>query len=447
MRWLSWAMVGLLTGACTDSVDGATQGLGTPTLDSSDDEGFARTLGAPNLPLGGAFFISLGSNGRTCASCHVPDEGFTIRPAGMEARFVSSNGKDPLFRSHDGAVSPLADLTTQSGRRRAFALLLSKGLVRVGLPLPAGAEFELVEVDDPYGYASARELSMFRRPLPVTNLKFLSAVMWDGRETQPHHSIHFDLREQADHANQTHVEAIGGLASAQKAELSAFGVEQVTAQNIDLTAGPLDALAAQGGPSLLATLSFTPGLNDPFLPGFDGNVFTLFSAWRLVSTATPDGKARRDTEAGERLFDQRVFIATGVAGLNDDLGVDELAVTCSTCHANPNVGNHPVARFFDIGVSDASRRQPELPLYTLRNVTTGELRQTTDPGRALVSGRWRDIGRMKPPILRGIATRSPYFHNGLFADIHDLMDFYDQRFSIGFTATEREQLARFLESL
>ncbi len=47
----------------------------------------------------------------------------------------------------------------------------------------AGAEFELVAVDDPYGHASAQDLSLFRRPLPATNLKFLSTVMWDGRET------------------------------------------------------------------------------------------------------------------------------------------------------------------------------------------------------------------------------------------------------------------------
>lgn len=41
---------------------------------------------------------------------------------------------------------------------------------------------ELVAVDDPYHFASAAERSLFRRPLPSTNLKFDSAVMWDGRE-------------------------------------------------------------------------------------------------------------------------------------------------------------------------------------------------------------------------------------------------------------------------
>jgi hypothetical protein len=46
-----------------------------------------------------------------------------------------------------------------------------------------GAAFELVGVRDPYGFASATELSLFRRPLPATDLRFLSTVMWDRRET------------------------------------------------------------------------------------------------------------------------------------------------------------------------------------------------------------------------------------------------------------------------
>ena len=61
-------------------------------------------------------------------------------------------------------------------------MLLNKGVIRVGLPIPQSAEFELIAVDDPYHFASAAELSLFRRPLPGTNVRFVSAVMWDGRE-------------------------------------------------------------------------------------------------------------------------------------------------------------------------------------------------------------------------------------------------------------------------
>jgi cytochrome c peroxidase len=101
----------------------------------------------------------------------------------------------------------------------------------------------------------------------------------------------------------------------------------------------------------------------------------------------------------------------------------------------------------DIGLSDASRRTPDLPLYTLRNKATGETIETTDPGRALVSGRWKDIGRFKGPILRGLAARPPYFHNGAAKDLGEVVDFYDERFGIGFTAQEREDLQAFLRAL
>ena len=99
----------------------------------------------------------------------------------------------------------------------------------------------------------------------------------------------------------------------------------------------------------------------------------------------------------------------------------------------------------DIGISDASRRTPDMPLYTLRNKTTGETVQTTDPGRALITGRWKDIGRFKGPVLRALASRPPYFHDGSAKDIAAAIDFYNTRFSIGLTDREKADLAVFLQ--
>ncbi len=92
-------------------------------------------------------------------------------------RFAESHGLDPIFRPVDGANSPTADVSTRAARRTAYSMLIEKGVLRVGQPMPANAQFELVAVDDPYGYASAHDLSLFRRPLPTTNLGFLSTVM------------------------------------------------------------------------------------------------------------------------------------------------------------------------------------------------------------------------------------------------------------------------------
>jgi len=99
------------------------------------------------------------------------------------------------------------------------------------------------------------------------------------------------------------------------------------------------------------------------------------------------------------------------------------------------------------GISDGSRRTPDMPLYTLRNIATGQRVQTTDPGAAMTTGKWADIGKFKTPSLRGLETHSPYMHNGFSGDLLEVIDFYDKRFSIGLTAQEKDDLTVFLQAL
>lgn len=73
--------------------------------------------------------------------------------------------------------------------------------------------------------------------------------------------------------------------------------------------------------------------------------------------------------------------------------------------------------------------------------------QTTDPGRALITGKWADIGKVKGPVLRGLAARAPYFHNGSAQSLAEVVDFYNVRFAIGFTAREKQDLVNFLGTL
>ena len=88
-----------------------------------------------------------------------------------------------------------------------------------------------------------------------------------------------------------------------------------------------------------------------------------------------------------------------------------------------------------------------MPLYTLKNKTTGEIVKTTDPGRALLTGKWKDIGRFKGPILRSVASRPPYFHDGSAPDLQSVVEFYNTRFSIGLTEREKADLVAFLAAL
>jgi cytochrome c peroxidase len=83
----------------------------------------------------------------------------------------------------------------------------------------------------------------------------------------------------------------------------------------------------------------------------------------------------------------------------------------------------------------------------LRNKKTGETIQTQDPGLAMTTGLWEDIGRFKIPVLRGLSTRAPYFHDGSAKTIEDVTNFYNKQFHIGFTAQELADLNAFLKAL
>jgi cytochrome c peroxidase len=145
-------------------------------------------------------------------------------------------------------------------------------------------------------------------------------------------------------------------------------------------------------------------------------------------------------------------VLAGVSGLNGQTfpsGVTppaSFAGTCTICHDTPNVGNHSVKAPLDIGLTDPSIA-PYLPVYTLRNKKTHERVRTTDPGRALITGKWADVNRFKGPILRGLAARAPYFHNGSSATLDEVIDFYERRFTIGFTPRERADIIAFLRAL
>jgi len=396
-----------------------------------------------------AFFQSLGTNGRSCGSCHQPGDGWTIVPSHVQARFEATNGEDPIFRSNDGSNAPTADTSTSEARRSAYSMLLTKGLIRVGIGMPVNAEFELVDADDPYGYASATELSLFRRPLPSTNLAFLATVMWDGRETFPDKSIHFDLSDQANGATLGHAAAINPLSPDQRDAIVKFETGLFTAQAVDTTAGILNTRGGAGGPMALSRQPFHIGINDVLSPGFNPRAFTLFDTWQNLSSSERDPytEAREAVARGQEIFNGRGFTIAEVRGVNDVLGVASLAATCTTCHDTPNVGNHSTSLPLDLGLTTAAVRTPDMPLYTFRNRTTGEVVQTTDPGRALITGKWRHMSTFKGPILRGLAARAPYFHNGLAATLADVVEFYNRRFNIGLSAQEKSDLVAFLKAL
>ena len=438
-----------------------------------DPLGVISTLqpAGPTITAANAFFQDIGSNGRTCFSCHQPQNGWGISASSVRYTFLASLGKAPIFRPVDGAVCPTASVSGFGDRLDAYKLLLEKGLIRIGLPIPAGAEFSIASVDDPYGCntnpatgltsSSSGIVSTYRRPLPATNLGFINAIMWDGRESS--------LESQATDATTGHAQAATPPTATQVAQIVAFEKGLFTAQSQDQAAGSLDDDGATGGPDgLPATLgTFFPGINDP-LGGnphgtpFTNAIFDLYDAWAAPTGHGPDA-ARAAVARGQAVFNDKPIVITAVGGLNDVLGVASLSGFCGTCHDSPNVGNHSVKLPINIGIANSGPFDAGtgtgavpaldvdgLPVFTVvcnAGSHAGSTYRVTDLGRAMVSGQCADIGKFKGPVLRGLAGRAPYFHNGSAATLDDVVSFYDQRFGIGFTTQEKKDLVAFLKTL
>jgi cytochrome c peroxidase len=412
-----------------------------------------------------AFFQNLGTNGRTCFSCHQPQDGWSVSAADVATRFATSRGTDPIFRLVDGATCPSDDVSNFAAKQRAYKLLIDRGLIRIGLPVPAGAQFAITAVDDPYNCntnpttgltsTTAGIVSTYRRPLPSTNLGFLSAIMWDGREPS--------LTSQAIDATLGHAQGSAQPTAAQLAEIVAFESGIFAAQAFDDRAGDLVADGSTGGPVALSLqlAKFFIGVNDPLGQNptktpFTSQIFDLYRPW-LGLHGHEDTANRQSIARGEEVFNNTNINITGVSGLNDDLNVASIPGFCGTCHDTPNSGNHSVKAPLDIGIPDAGVNKPPvldisgLPVFTLTCTQEGPLMgriyKVTDAGKAMISGLCKDIGRFKGPILRGLASRAPYFHNGSAATLQDVVNFYDQRFAIGFTDQQKTDLVNFLNSL
>jgi hypothetical protein len=350
-------------------------------------------------------------------------------------------------------------VSTFDDRKAAFSQLLNRGLIRVDIDVPVGAEFIIDSVDDPYQCgAPLTGASLYRRPLPSTNLRFLSAVMWDGRESSPTTTILQDLARQADDATQGHAQASMHLTPSEAQAIVAFETGLFTAQVLDEHAGSLRREGATGGPVNLSQQSFFIGINDPVglnptgVP-FDSNAFSLFNAWAHIDERSDGSRARLAIARGQQIFNTKPIVISGVAGLNNQTFSNGVTVpepftgTCTTCHDTPNAGDHSVKAPLNIGLTDASRRTADLPLYTLLRITTGETVQTTDPGRAMVTGKWADVGKFKGPVLRALAARPPYFHNGSAATLDEVVGFYETRFNLHFSVPEKRDLVAFLRAL
>jgi len=456
-----------------------------PQLEIGADPGGAIASFQPNgltITANNAFFQNLGKNKRSCGTCHGPEDGWALSARHAQERF-SADPDEPLFRLIDGATCPSNDVSTPEKKRAAYRLLLDKGLIRVGLTMPSdGLQFRILGVNDPYGCntnpitgltgATTGTVSVYRRPLPAANLGFLSTIMWDGREPS--------LFSQAVVATRIHAEGTVTPSAEQQQQIVSFegcthALTPDLCANTPATAGVFAAqisddagvnLSGDGGNGGPVALSqelpkFFIGINDPLglnptgVP-FNPEIFDLYSHWSSLQGDGRENDRRRAIARGEELFNTTKINISGVAGLNDVLNQPNIAGSCPICHDSPKVGNHSVKAPLNIGIADAGKNSPpaldigDLPVFSIwctSGPLAGQLFEVTDPGLSLITGKCADIGKLKGPILRGLAARAPYFHNGAAATLADVVEFYNQRFDIGFTDQQKADLVAFLSSL
>lgn len=461
------------------------------------DAGPAATRGAGEHP----FFAALGTNGRSCGTCHQPSQGMGLGALQVRGRFLLFGvNHDPLFAPVDGANCPnqvpnyetAASLVgSHFGRgadsAKARSLLLKDGLIRVFLPVPATRDFEVAVSADPYTcntdplYAqdpaspATKILSFYRRPLisaslaaktealvfgPPPAVGATGNIMWDGREPS--------LESQAVDATFGHAqrdsrpppEGQGPLSASDQVikDIVAYEKGFFSAQQRDSRVGALDQNGAAGGAQNLAA-ALTPSTN--ILPNFTSPPFDEFAAWEAGAPGGGEAKARRDSIGrGEVIFNARSFDIAGVAGFSDVVPPDadgKRLGTCATCHnGNHSGGDVLAANQRNIGTTgDTLRGQPlraDLPVFTVTctgpdHLFNGHTLKTNDLGAAMITGRCLDAGKVTVPQMRGLASRAPYFHDGSADTLDDVVAFYDKRFGIGLTARDRRDLANFLAAL
>jgi cytochrome c peroxidase len=442
--------------------------------------GAVTTLG----PSGNAFFQSLGANGRTCFSCHQPQNGWSIGPRSVAAIYYNTKGRDPLFAPVDGSNCPnLGAAAVQPGAQfiAARSQLFNRANFRIFLPVPKNPDWLSVTVTkDPTGCElhpvyglPAGVASFYRRVLPSANTNFIFPsgggasfdVMWDAREP--------GLQSQFLDATLVHAQATPAEAAAVTAAMTVQGVNfqngNFTAQSYDLLAGDLtggDGSGAKGGTTPESALT-AAGVHAPKTPGIPGAALTFDIYNSFTSSSQPWlASERASIQRGQTIFNNRTFEITDVRGLNDAKKANPSLGACSTCHNVVDVGNDFFDTPKDTGVMDSSSNvlppAPDFPLFTFLcpqgsitfysnpvtvNGVVYDKYQTTDPGVGWITGKCNDLGKMKVPVLRGLASRAPYFHGGNVSNLFDLVDFYNRRFNIGLSVQDEQDLVNFLNTL
>jgi cytochrome c peroxidase len=313
-------------------------------------------------------------NGRSCATCHRPEDNFALTPATVEKRYQAlqarrkfdAHADDPLFRSLD------ADDFKQD-----FTTLRTRALVRVTLPLPANVKL----ADDP----AATSVTLWRAVPTVMNARLTAPYQYDGHLGT--------LEDQARSAMLAHSELKEEPKDNLLERLSDFQRHLFSSVRVRKLAKAIE----QGGALPEPTPPLTP-LEQTGKATFDK--FCMSCHGGPAQTVNSDARflpvASRGPALGAQPF-VNIFTQTP----------------------------RPPGSFF-AGVPAANLPQRSY-LVTLPNGTLITV-VTSDPGRGLISGDIRDFGRFDIPTLFGVSKTAPYFHDNSAGTLEDVINHYQAMF-------------------
>lgn len=431
--------------------------------------GMVKTEGHP-------FFTPLGTNGRACVNCHQPAWGMSVSADGLQNRWRMTDGQDPVFAAFDGSNCP----NLPQADKKSHSLLLNRGLIRIPISWPPknGAEFTIEVVNDPTGCNTSAEyglksgnISVYRRPRPAANLKYVISggppvvlktgtladldpetgrpvamnLMSDAREPS--------LKTQVMSAIMGHEQAKVAPTREQIEKIVEFESQVYVAQQSHIFGGPL---VVPGGPWALGVAAMRDRKAGVLGDNDYDSVFGSFGEWKTGGNYSQASIAR-----GADIFMYRTFWLRDATHINSIGLGNPLKRTCATCHNAQMTGQDLSAGWVDVGTTNhptwnepLELEKSELPVFKITCAKTadphpylGRVIYTTDPGRALISGRCQDVGSIVMQQLRGLSARAPYFANGSAKTLREVVDFYDRRFDMKLSDGDKEDLINFLGAL
>jgi cytochrome c peroxidase len=422
------------------------------TKDGSDDAGKTDEDEARQIAEGEALFTTAfpDTNGRSCASCHVPEDNFTLTPEHV-TQLWEENPTDPLFAAID-ADDPNAEVLTFDH--------LKKGLVRVWLTLPE--TMDVVDDDGQVITPDDRKIWVWRSVPSIADAALTAPYQLDGREaslvTQAQGAVtshsaggeisRSDLEKIAafqrsvfssNRARSVAEEAEAGtsVASITDADDSmALSTEEARGRDVYKAAcaachggGSTNIVVdreihAQSFPRISAdgTVQLTLTNGEPAVP-FEAST----SEFLNIGTVNENYMALQGRELGFRMTEHVAYTEDlsypqyrfrfykddtqreVIAELPQPVA-DTLAAGTGTGGSDPAVGDGAGGNDTGVGAGGGPGALP--------------LSFTTDPGRAAITGNPLDFEAFDVPSLRGVARTAPYWHNNISADLEAVVDLY-----------------------